>query len=135
VRGKLLTIAAGIGLLCGVVAGQPYIMGEFAKNYTQTPSITVFTTFGVQTPFWYEWLTLDLHAWTDVTIQEDKTALDWGGGGWLGWTGDRVYIRAGLEYDSDSGLWFKVSWRLDLRFVYTYEKLHGEHWQSWGGGE
>ena len=53
-RGKLLAVAAGVGLLCGVVAGQPYIMGEFAKNYTQTPFITVSTTFGVQTPFWYE---------------------------------------------------------------------------------
>ena len=113
-RAKLLAVAAGIGLLCGVVTGQPYIMGEFAKNYAQTPSLTLSTTFGVETPFWYPQLTLDLHAFFDVTIKELDISFDWGGGGWLEWSGDAGYIKTGLDFDSSSGLWFTVKWRVNL---------------------
>jgi len=122
---KVAAVLTAVGLLCGVGMAQPYIQGSVSKFHEQTPSITISTTFGVESTFLCEPLLLDLHLTTDVDVEEDTYDFSWTAGGWLGWSSDQGYFRVGMDYGPDVGLWVTISWRLEfgLEFIPQTEIL------------
>ena len=122
---KVAAVLAGVGLLCGVAAGQPYIQGCVSKSYEQTPSYTISFTAGVESTFLVEPLVLDLHYTSLIDVVEDTFDLSWSAGGSLGVSSDEGFVKVGLDYGPDAGLWMTISFRFEfgLGFIPQTEVL------------
>jgi len=111
---KVLAVLSAVGLLCGVAVAQPYIQGCVSKSYEETPSYSLSFTAGVESTFLLEPLVLDLHYTSLIDVVEDTFDLSWSAGGSLGVEGDQGYVKVGLDYGPESGLWLSISFRVEF---------------------
>ena len=111
---KVAVVLIGVGLLCGVAVAQPYIQGCVSKSYEQTPSYAISFTAGVESTFLVEPLVLDLHYTSLIDVEDSTFDLSWSAGGSLGVSSDQGYVKVGLEYGPESGLWLSISFRIEF---------------------
>jgi len=111
---KVAAVLIGVGLLCGVALAQPYIQGCVSKSYEQTPSYSISFTTGVESTFLLEPVVLDLHYTSLIDVEDNTFDLSWSAGGALGVSSDQGYVKVGLDYGPESGLWLLISFRIEF---------------------
>jgi len=111
---KVLAVMSAVGFLCGVAVAQPYIQGCVSKSYEETPSYAISFTAGVESTFLVEPLVLDLHYTSLIDVVEDTFDLSWTAGGSLGVSSDQGFVKVGLDYGPESGLWLSISFKVEF---------------------